>query len=109
MAGGVMSASPSRRQSELLPLDRLVGRAVVDRDGRSAGRIQECQFDVRGREWVITAYVLGVGGLLERLNVGVKLVIGARIRGMLAPAPQMDISDPEHPRLTCRREELREA
>jgi hypothetical protein len=101
-----MTARPVGSRGELLPLDRLVGRVVVDRDGRSAGRLQELRVEVRNGEWIVTAYVLGMAGLLERLNVGVRLVLGGRLHGRTARPDQIDLSDPDKPRLTCRREEL---
>jgi hypothetical protein len=101
-----MTSDPRSSHAELLPLDRLIGRVVLDRNGESAGRIQELRVDVRSSSWVVTEYVLGMGGLLERLNVGLRLVLGARVKGRTARADQIDISDPARPRLTCRRDEL---
>ena len=51
------------------PMDRLVGRPVVDRDGKSIGRIHELRADVNGDDWTVTHFVVGVGGLLERFGV----------------------------------------
>ena len=104
-----MSATSMSSQHALRPLDRLVGRPVVDRDGRSAGRIHEFRVAITQDKWVITHYVLDVAGLLERLNVGVKLVLGTRSGGKVARADQVDLSDSAHPRLTCRREQLQDA
>jgi hypothetical protein len=92
--------------SQDFPLDRLIGAAVVDRDGQPAGRIEEFRVDRSSGEWRITEYVLGMAGLLERLNVGFKLVLGGRRRGRVARVDQVDLSNPDHPRLTCRRDEL---
>lgn len=92
-----------------IPIDLLIGRTVVDRQGQSAGRIQEFRVHVRGNDWVVTDIVLGVGGLLERLHVGVTLIVGGITRRTLARADQIDITDPTHPRLTCAREDLRDA
>jgi hypothetical protein len=92
----------------LLPLDRLVGRPVVDRDGQPAGHIQELRVEMRDGEWIVVEYVLGIGGLLERLNVGLRLLLGGRIRRRSASADRIDFSDPETPRLTCRRDDLRQ-
>ena len=88
-----------------LPVDRLLGRRVLDRDGQSAGRIQELRVDVRDA-WRVTTYVLGVGGLLERLHIGLTLLLGGRVRAKVVRADQVDLSDPERPRLTCGRDEL---
>jgi len=103
-----MTGSARPAPDRMLPLDRLIGRRVVDRDGQPAGRIQELRIETRNGEWIVVEYVLGVGGLLERLNVGVKLLLGGRIRRRSSPADHIDLSEPERPRLTCRRDELRE-
>jgi hypothetical protein len=103
-----MTTAPFRARGELLPVDQLVGRVVLDRDGQSAGRIEELRCEVRDSNWVVTEYVLGMGGLLERLNVGVRLVLGGRLHRRTARADQIDLSDPDKPRLTCRRDELRD-
>jgi hypothetical protein len=89
-----------------LPLDRLVGRVVHDRDGRPAGRIQELRVELRKGEWCVTEYVLGMDGLLERLNVAVRLVLGGSRPVRTARADYLDLSDPVGPRLTCGRDEL---
>ena len=89
-----------------LRLDRLLGRRVLSGNNRSVGRLEEFRAEMRGRDCVITAYVIGVAGLFERLGVGAKLLIGRRGGGYLARWDQLDISDPDHPRLTCPVEEL---
>ena len=98
-----MTRSALAHHGNWLPLDHLIGRPVLDPDGRSAGRIQELR--VNG-DWIVTEYVLGMGGLLERLNVGVRLLLGAAVGASTARAGQIDISDPTRPRLKCRRDEL---
>jgi hypothetical protein len=55
---------------------------------------------------VVTEYVIGASGLLERLGVAAKLLFGRRGGGYAARWDQVDISDPERPRLTCPIEEL---
>jgi hypothetical protein len=52
-------------------------------------------------------YVIGAAGLMERLGVGFKLLFGKAGAGYVARWDQLDISDPERPRLTCGVEELR--
>jgi hypothetical protein len=57
---------------------------------------------------VITDYVIGVGGLLERLGVGVRMLLGLGIQRHVARADQVDIAaDLRHARLSCRADELR--
>jgi hypothetical protein len=91
----------------LTPMDLVVGRTVVDRDGESIGRIHELRADVRGDEWTVTHFVIGVGGLLERLGVAVKLIVGGSMRPYVVPVDQMDLSDPKQARVRCARSELR--
>lgn len=88
-------------------LDRLLGRVVLTRNNQRLGRLQDCRVEKHGHEWTIVEYVIGVAGLLERLGVGVRLVVGLRPGGFVARWDQLDISDPARPRLTCGVEDLR--
>ena len=88
-------------------LDRLVGRAVIAGNNQRVGRLEEFRAEEQRGTYVITEYVIGAAGLFERLGVGFKLLFGKRGAGYVARWDQLDISNPEHPRLTCRVEELR--
>jgi len=95
-------------ESAALPLDVIVGRKIFAENGQSVGRLEECRGEQRGTKLVITEYVIGVAGLLERLGLGVRLVLGRhKGRGFLARWDQLDISDPDCLRLTCAIGELR--
>jgi hypothetical protein len=98
------ASDPGARE---LRLDRLLGRQVRARNNQPAGRLQEFRASKEGRDWVVTEYVIGAAGLLERLGVGVRLLLGRRAGGYVARWDQLDISDPERPRLTCGVDELR--
>jgi hypothetical protein len=87
-------------------LDRLLGREVLAGNNRPIGRLEEFRAGQDGRGYVIKACVIGVSGLFERLGVGVKLLFGRRGGGYLARWDQIDLSDSEHPRLTCEVAEL---
>jgi hypothetical protein len=87
-------------------LDQLLGRQVRAGNNRGVGRIEECRADVRGGVCEVTGFVIGVAGLFERLGLGVKLLLGRRGDGYVARWDQLDLSDPERPRLTCRVDEL---
>jgi hypothetical protein len=89
-------------------LDRLLGRRVLTKNNRPVGRLEEFRADVRGGSWVIHEYVIGKVGLLERLHVGVTLLFGSKRGGYIARWDQLDITDPERPRLLCAPAELRE-
>jgi hypothetical protein len=90
-----------------LRLDRLVGREVVAGNNQRVGRLEEFRAEEQRGTYAITEYVIGVAGLFERLGVGFRLIFGKRGRGYVARWDQLDISNPEHPRLTCRIDELR--
>lgn len=94
--------------SETFRLDRLLGRRVRTANNRSLGRLQEFRAERRGDDWVITEYVVGVSGLLERLGVGFRLVLGVqRVSGFVVRWDQLDVSNPDRPRLTCPVDDLR--
>jgi len=88
-------------------LDRLLGRKVIGPDNRSIGRLEEFRAERRGDNWLVTEYVIGPAGLLERLGLGTRLVLGWRRAGFLARWDQIDITNPERPRLLCGMDELR--
>jgi hypothetical protein len=90
-------------------LQRLLGRKVVDKDGRAGVRDGVC---------VVESFELGRQGLLERLSIGdVSLAMvrvlgarrGAKASGHRVPWQQLDLSDAEHPRLRCAVTELKSA
>jgi hypothetical protein len=91
-----------------LRLDRLVGREVYTANNRRLGRLHECRAERRESEWVVAEYVIGGAGLVERLGLGVRLVLGIeRPAGYVARWDQIDLSNPDRPRLTCPVAELR--
>lgn len=101
-----MSDQPVARNfsSATLPevrLDRLLGRKVLAGNNRPIGRLEEFRADVRHGECVITEYVIGPAGLLERLNLNVRVLLSPLQRGYVARWDQLDISDELHPRLRC--------
>jgi len=93
-----------------LRLDRLIGRRVLTANNRSLGRLEECRVERRGSAWVVTEWVVGSAGLLERLGLGARLVIGlSRRASYIIRWDQLDLSDPEKPRLSCPIDDLRRA
>jgi hypothetical protein len=89
-------------------IDRLLGRKVLGLNNHPAGRLEEFRAELRGGDCVITEFVIGGGGLLERLGVGVKVLFGRATGGHIARWDQLDLSDPGRPRLTCPLNELRQ-
>ena len=89
-------------------LDRLLGREVHTANNRRLGRLEEFRAERRGTEWVVTEYVVGAAGLIERLGLGVRLVLGTdRAGGYVVRWDQMDLTKPDHPRVSCSVDELR--
>lgn len=94
--------------STSIRLDRLVGREVHTANNRRLGRMEELRAERRGDTWFISEYVVGTAGLLERLDLGVRLLLGLkRGRGYVVRWDQLDLTNPERPRLTCSVEDLR--
>jgi hypothetical protein len=95
-------------KGEELYLDQLLGRMVVAGNNRPVGRLEEFHCEQRGDYFHIVQFVIGVAGVMDRLNVGMKALFGKSGGGKVASWEQMDISDPEHPRLTCSVDELKD-
>jgi hypothetical protein len=89
-------------RSREIRLEHLIGRRVVDADGRALGRLEEAHAEHREGELVVVEWVLGAGGLLERL--GVLATVRALFGWPSARTPQvldwseLDLSNPERPR-----------
>jgi hypothetical protein len=103
-----MNARARQPDAGIIRLDRLMGRQVLTRNNQPVGRLEEFRVEERNGTWHVIEYVIGNAGLLERLGVGVKLVLGLRVHGQVARWDQLDISNPDRPRLTCAVEELRQ-
>jgi len=97
----------SRRE---VRLHHLVGRTVIDVDGRRIGRIEELLAEIElhenGNEYVVREFHIGAFGVLEAL-AGSRFARRAmrnlgrltRYRFYAVPWDQMDLSDPDHPRV----------
>jgi sporulation protein YlmC with PRC-barrel domain len=79
-------------------LELLVGRRVVGTNGRIVGRVEELRFEERERSAVVTGVCVGPQALLERLSAPVMELWG-RKRGYLSRLDQIDLTDPQKPRL----------
>ena len=98
-----------------LHLERLIGKCVFDSLGDRVGRIEEVRAEQQGGDWVILEYLVGVAAIVERLsawNLGTGLLhfLGARKLNQSCRVPwnQLDLSNPEQPRLICTVGELKE-
>lgn len=95
-------------------LEVLVGRRVVDSNGKKVGRIEEVTAVEHGDDLVVREYLVGTYGFAQRFSLfGIGLhfirLFGARTRATDAkriPWNKLDLSDEDHPRLTCTKEEL---
>jgi len=100
--------------SEEVHVELLIGRRVVDANGRKVGRIEEFLAEEKSDGLVVTEVLVGTYGLFQRLSIfhfgmGFLRLFGARggtAKPHEIPWHKIDLSDPEHPRLTCAREEL---
>jgi hypothetical protein len=95
-------------------LEQLLGRKVKDPAGRTAGHIEEILADWDGRTWTVQAYLLGRGGLADRLSIaGFSGLVVDSLGGygnptsQKVPWNQIDLTDPRHPRLRCSVDELK--
>jgi sporulation protein YlmC with PRC-barrel domain len=101
-----------------ISLSRLVGRKVRDADGRPVGRLEELVAEIElhehGNDYVVVEFHVEVYGALEALAGShfarhfLRLFgRGVGYRRYCIPWDLMDLSDPEHPRVTRRAGELR--
>jgi sporulation protein YlmC with PRC-barrel domain len=95
-------------------LQLLIGRRVLDADGKSIGRLEEVRAEPQGEDLVVAEYYVGSYAMIERLSAwrigrAVLHAFGASRPGggYCIPWDQLDLSDPERPRLICPLEELR--
>jgi hypothetical protein len=90
-----------------LRLDRLLGRPIYTADGSKLGRLEEFRAMRRDDAWVINEYVIGAAGLVERLGLGARLIVGGtRQLGYIARWDQVDLSNRRGPTLRCPVNEL---
>jgi sporulation protein YlmC with PRC-barrel domain len=96
-------------------LETLLGRMVVDDEGRCVGHIEEIVARRSGHALTVVEFRLGDHGLLRRLAQG---AFGHALLGIVpfvrhtvyrVPWDRMDLSDPGRPRLTGTREDLETA
>jgi sporulation protein YlmC with PRC-barrel domain len=89
-------------------VEQLLGRRVLAQNGRPVGRVEEIRVERSGAGYSVTEYHVGSEALLERLAVGFQSFFRKPPRKGYAIAwDQVDLSDPESPRLTCPADQLR--
>ena len=92
-------------------VEHLLGRRVVDLDGRVLGRLEELHAEVVDGETVVTEFHIGAAALLERVGAFVTQLPFLRYipfsrRMYRVPWQQFDLSDTLHPRVHARRDDL---
>jgi len=95
-------------------VEQLLGRRVRDAADAVVGRIEELRADVVDGEAVIAEYHIGPAAAIERIaGFLVQLPVFALLPiskwEYRVPWHALDLSDPEHPRLTVPRSDLRRA
>jgi sporulation protein YlmC with PRC-barrel domain len=100
-------------KNNLIHLERVLGKKVYDSAGKYAGRIEEIIGDNTGAYGEIQEYLLGRVALFDRLSIAtlsreIVRLLGARmsVASHRVPWRQMDLTDPEHPRLKCPADQL---
>ena len=89
-------------------VELLFGRRVHDANGKVAGRIETMRATWKGDSCVVDEYHLGTAALLEKLGITAGRLIGIGSHEPLrVPWDQMDLSDPDRPRLKCTLDELK--
>jgi len=93
-------------------LERLLSTRVVDTNGQSVGRIEEVRAEKQGDAVYVQEYLLGPYALLARLSVWLtrlppmRWVYDHGSGGYRVPWDQLDLTDPERPRLRCTKQIL---
>lgn len=84
-------------------LELLHGRKVIDTAGKTAGRIHSVKAERVGEECLVREWRLGPGALIHRLGLSAAALVGLPVRNepLRVPWEQLDLADPERPRLRC--------
>ena len=89
----------------IVNLELIIGKELRDINGKRAGRIAEVHGQEKGREFLITHYIVVMGwiGYLRH-----ELGFRKRCRRRHVPWEQIDLRDPLHPKLLCKVEDLKQ-
>src|ERR1043166_3330560 len=95
-----------------LHVELLLGEKVLAMNGLPIGRLEEIRTEINRGHFYVTEFLVGSYAALERLaawRIGRALlhVLGGRRReGYRIRWDQLDLSDPQRPRLVCEVDEL---
>jgi hypothetical protein len=91
----------------------VLGRKVVDSEGRYAGRLEEIEAEKGDDFCLIKSYLVEHRGLLDRLQTWAlaapmrkSIPIREKSRPYRVPWDQMDLTDPAHPRILVPQSQL---
>ena len=94
--------------SQQIHIEQLVGKRVFALNGRSVGRLEEIRAEVIQDHCYVSEYLVGSYAMFERLSA---LSIGRAVltlfnlrkgkHGYRVTWDQLDLSNPEQPRLLC--------
>ena len=90
-------------------IEQILGRQLLAANNQPVGRIEEFRVEVSGKVCVVREVVIGMQGIFERMNLGARMVVGAKPRGgRVARVDQIDFTNPSKPRLVVDVSELAE-
>jgi catalase len=69
--------------AQVSEVDQVLGRKLLTANNRSLGRLEESHIERAGADWVTSEWVIGPAGLLERLGLGTRLLLGNEPRGLI--------------------------
>jgi sporulation protein YlmC with PRC-barrel domain len=96
-----------------IKIELLLGRRVRSLNGRSIGRLEEVEVELRKGRCFVTEFHVGTYAFLDRLAA--LHIVRAMLRQLgrsgkagryRIPWDQLDLTDPTHPRLLCNIGEL---
>ena len=96
----------------LLHAELLLGKKVLALDGQSIGRLEEIWTQSNRGHFFVSEFLVGSYAVLERLaawSIGrsvLRLFGAKRDQGYRIRWDQLDLSDPQRPRLLCAVDEL---
>ena len=95
-------------KTQKIHFELLLGKLVRDPEGARVGHILAVRAEREGDDCVVRDFELGTAALLSRLGISAARVAGLPVRSepLRVPWDQLDLSDPEHPRLRCLLSEL---
>ena len=81
-------------------VQHILGRRVLDSEGRVAGRIEAIRAETVGQKCIVLEYQLGTAAFLSRLGIVAGRLLGVGRTSLLrVPWDRLDLSEPDQPRL----------